>query len=119
MSDIAKQCESDVHVILPISKEMFSDQVTITRIAFLLCFTKKLMDEYPEKKYTKIYFMDCIQVESLKQKMDTLTICRLACTDCQIRKTFAGVFSSDSLPKCIKHYSLFIVNLNPRTLLGS
>lgn len=50
ISQMAKQCKSEDHTILPIAKEMFSDQITITRIAFLLVFAKKLMEEYPEKK---------------------------------------------------------------------
>lgn len=51
--------------------------------------------------------------------MNTITLCRLACSDERIRNTFAGVFASDMLPKFRRHFSSFIVNLDPHTLSGS
>lgn len=51
--------------------------------------------------------------------MDILTLCRLACSDTQIKNTFGGVFSSDLLPKRIEKFSTFIVNLDPHTMSGS
>lgn len=51
--------------------------------------------------------------------MDTLTLCRLACSDPYIKKGFAGVYASDSLPKRRGSYKSFIVNLDAKHLAGS
>lgn len=52
--------------------------------------------------------------------MDTVTLCRLACSDRKIRKTFGGVYASDSLPFENKiQSSAFIVNLDPHSMPGS
>jgi len=51
--------------------------------------------------------------------MDTLTLCRLACSDSHIKKGFAGVFPSDGLPKSAGSFKSFIVNLDPKTKPGS
>lgn len=51
--------------------------------------------------------------------MDTITICQYACSDPQIRRTFGGVFASDSLPQRIGKFNTFIINLDPHTLPGS
>lgn len=51
--------------------------------------------------------------------MDTVTLCRLACSDTLLRKKFGGVFASDRLPRSKRNYSSFIVNLDPHTLPGS
>lgn len=51
--------------------------------------------------------------------MDTFTLCRLACSDMQVKKGFGGVFSSDCLPKNKGLFKSFIVNLDPQFLGGS
>jgi hypothetical protein len=51
--------------------------------------------------------------------MDTLTLCQCACSDPRIKKTFGGVYPSDFLPLRKRHYSSFVVNLDPHTLSGS
>ena len=51
--------------------------------------------------------------------MDTLSLCRLACSDKKIKKTFGGVYASDSLPVHKKRFSSFIANLDRSTLPGS
>lgn len=51
--------------------------------------------------------------------MNTETICRYACSDAVIRKTFGGVFASDLLPRRIGKFSTFIINLDPHNLPGS
>lgn len=51
--------------------------------------------------------------------MNTVTICRLACSDSVVYKTFGGVYASDSLPRKKSCYSSFIANLDPHMLPGS
>ncbi|GFV79351.1 uncharacterized protein TNCV_272281 [Trichonephila clavipes] len=51
--------------------------------------------------------------------MDSITLCRLACSDMNIRSEFGGVFACDELPKKRDDYSCFIVNLDPKTKPGS
>ena len=51
--------------------------------------------------------------------MDTITLCRLACSDKLLKKEFCGVFSCDTLPKQKRHFNAFIVNLDVKTLPGS
>lgn len=51
--------------------------------------------------------------------MDTLTLCRLACSDGFLKNVFGGVYASDSLPSQIKHSTAFIINLDPSHLRGS
>ena len=51
--------------------------------------------------------------------MDTITLCRLACSDKLLKKEFCGVFSADTLPKQKGHFNAFIVNLDVKTLPGS
>lgn len=51
--------------------------------------------------------------------MDTITLCRLACSDPYIKKGFAGVFASDSLPQSVGTHTSFIINLDPKTEPGS
>lgn len=51
--------------------------------------------------------------------MNTVTICRSACSDSVIQKTFGGVYASDSLPEEKCFYSSFVVNLDPHMLPGS
>lgn len=51
--------------------------------------------------------------------MDTITLCRLACSDMLLKKEFCGVFSSDSLPEKKRYFNAFIVNLDPKILPGS
>lgn len=51
--------------------------------------------------------------------MDTLTICRLMCSDVLIKKSFGGVYPSDSLPEKKHNFSSFIVNLDESKLPGS
>lgn len=51
--------------------------------------------------------------------MNTETICRYACSDAVIRKTFGGVFASDTLPHRIGNFSTFVINLDPHTLPGT
>lgn len=51
--------------------------------------------------------------------MDTITLCRIACGDKQIKNGFGGVFSADTLPKFRQNYNKFIVNLDKSTLPGS
>lgn len=55
----------------------------------------------------------------LKRKMNTITLCRFACSDVRIRNTFGGVYASDRLPKFKRKFSTFIANLDPHTLPGS
>ncbi|GFT61838.1 uncharacterized protein TNCV_4914451 [Trichonephila clavipes] len=50
--------------------------------------------------------------------MDSITLCRLACSDMNIRSEFGGVFACDELPKKRDNYSCFIVNLDPKTKPG-
>ena len=51
--------------------------------------------------------------------MNTLTLCRRACGDPEIRRKFGGVFPSDVLPRRKCHFSLYVVNLDPQTKPGS
>lgn len=51
--------------------------------------------------------------------MDTITLCRLACSDKLLKKEFCGVFASDTLPKKKGHFNAFIVNLDAKILPGS
>lgn len=51
--------------------------------------------------------------------MDTLTLCRLACSDMQIKKGFGGVYASDCLPRDKGLFKSFIVNLDPKNEPGS
>lgn len=51
--------------------------------------------------------------------MDTITLCRLACSDKCLKKEFCGVFSSDTLPKKKGRFNAFIVNLDSKKLPGS
>ncbi|GFQ74075.1 uncharacterized protein TNCT_556511 [Trichonephila clavata] len=51
--------------------------------------------------------------------MDSITLCRLACSDFLLRSEFGGVYASDELPKTLDSYSCFIVNLDPKTKPGS
>lgn len=51
--------------------------------------------------------------------MDTLTICRLACGDLNIKRHFGGVFASDDLPERKKKFISFVVNIDPKRLPGS
>ena len=51
--------------------------------------------------------------------MDTITLCRLACSDKHLKKEFCGAFSCDTLPKQKRYFNAFIVNLGVKTLPGS
>ena len=51
--------------------------------------------------------------------MDTVTLCRLVCSDKVLKKQFGGVFPSDALPKRNKYFNAFIVNLDSKMLPGS
>lgn len=51
--------------------------------------------------------------------MDTITICKLACSDKYLKSRFGGVFASDTLPKCKTYFKSFIVNLDSKLLPGS
>lgn len=51
--------------------------------------------------------------------MNTVTVCRFACSDPVIHRGFGGVYASDCLPSGKSHYSSFIVNLDPHMLAGS
>lgn len=51
--------------------------------------------------------------------MNTVTLCQLACSDGLIRKSFGGVFASDSLPIYKNNFSSYIINLDAHTLPGS
>lgn len=51
--------------------------------------------------------------------MNTLTLCRLACSDSRLKNVFGGVYASDLLPPRIKHLSAFIVNLDEHHLPGT
>lgn len=51
--------------------------------------------------------------------MDSLSLCRAACSDPLIRVRFGGVYASDELPKQRNEYCSFIVNLDKRALPGS
>lgn len=51
--------------------------------------------------------------------MNTITLCRFACSDVRIQNTFGGVYASDRLPKFKRKFSTFIANLDPHTLPGS
>lgn len=51
--------------------------------------------------------------------MDTITLCKLACSDKCLKKQFAGVYSSDTLPNKRNSFTSFIVNLDPKLLPGS
>ncbi|GFQ69837.1 uncharacterized protein F54H12.2 [Trichonephila clavata] len=52
-------------------------------------------------------------------EMDSITLCRLACSDFILRSKFGGVYASDELPKTINNYSCFIINLDPKAKPGS
>lgn len=51
--------------------------------------------------------------------MNTLTLCRLACSDPRIKKGFGGVRASDDLPSKKGIFKSFIINLDPKHLPGS
>lgn len=51
--------------------------------------------------------------------MDTITLCRLACSDKTLKRSFGGVFASDTLPKHKTCFRSFIVNLDSKVLPGS
>ncbi len=51
--------------------------------------------------------------------MDSVTLCRLACSDPIIRSKFGGVYSSDNLPQYRNKQEYFIINLDPGYLPGS
>lgn len=51
--------------------------------------------------------------------MNTLTLCRLACSDRQIKKAFGGVYACDTLPKAKRRFNSFIINLDSSNLSGS
>lgn len=50
--------------------------------------------------------------------MNTITLCRLACSDRKIRFVFGGIYPSDMLPRKTD-LTLYIANLDPHTLPGS
>lgn len=51
--------------------------------------------------------------------MDTLTLCRRACSDPKIRRLFGGVFPSDMLPRRKCRFSLYVANLDSSRKKGS
>lgn len=51
--------------------------------------------------------------------MDTLSLCRFACGDANIRRSFGGVFASDNISENVGKFSSFIVNLDSKNLPGS
>lgn len=51
--------------------------------------------------------------------MDTISLCRLSCSDNLLKTHFGGVYASDTLPKKKTSYKFFIVNLDPKILPGS
>ena len=65
-------------------------------------------------------FRACCEIcASRKRIMNTLALCRRACSDPKIRRLFGGVFPSDMLPRRKCRFSLYVVNLDPRTKPGS
>ncbi|GFS50624.1 uncharacterized protein F54H12.2 [Nephila pilipes] len=83
----------------------------------------KFSKALPETVNLLVYseYQDTIEIEKKSQyfyrflKMDSITLCRLACSDVILRSKFGGVYSSDDLPKEHDRYSCFIVNLDPKT----
>ncbi|GFQ86938.1 uncharacterized protein TNCT_2171 [Trichonephila clavata] len=51
--------------------------------------------------------------------MDSISLCRLACSDLLLRSKFGGVYASDELPQTLGSYSCFIVNLDSKRKPGS
>lgn len=50
--------------------------------------------------------------------MNSISLCKYACGDRQIRKRFGGIFPSDSLPRHKQRFTSFIMNLDPKHLPG-
>lgn len=51
--------------------------------------------------------------------MDTISLCRLSCSDNLLKTHFGVVYASDTLLKKKTSYKFFIVNLDPKILPGS
>lgn len=47
---LVKTCVSEDNVMDGVATELFSDKMTVYRIAFLLAFAQKFIEEYPEQR---------------------------------------------------------------------
>lgn len=49
---LVKECEVGENLIKDVATELFADKINVTRIAFLIAFTEKLIQHYSHAKET-------------------------------------------------------------------